>query len=229
MGEALIEDSPKKHALRSRLAHELTHAIGLFEPLQKLTKSFYPDGYQSAMLTGDHATALMCKLLFCTGGLCFGAPLQTLTNHLISCIQQSLRYNQSTLLLHSMTVIRACMHLTGQNECEIEVKTYAELDELGMRTNNRRLLYQNFLYKMYSSFWTGNFLHVLQLSDKHEPTGQKRISEGCRIFWEGMACLNIARHTRQSRWKDKGEAALERISMWEKISKWNWGFMALVS
>lgn len=71
-----------------------------------------------------------------------------------------------------------------------------------------------------------NYTKVAELSAKHKPTGQKRILEVMRIFFEGIAAFNLARQTHQPRYRETGEAALEKLNRWQKISSWNFENMA---
>ena len=87
VGEALIEESPNKHSLRSRLCLELDGTLkAMIEEHDSLLAT--PDRYSSAMLIGDVGTALHCHRLYCVGSFMTGSPLISLSKHFITCIQQ---------------------------------------------------------------------------------------------------------------------------------------------
>lgn len=153
--------------------------------------------------------------------MCGGADLTPLTKHFVTCIQQLIKYQHTTELYSTMSAFRAFMHLTGQNDVEVDVKSYEELNEIAVRTNNRRLIYQNFINQIFLHFVMGDYLKVMELSEKYKPSGLKFISELLRVFFEGIASFNLARHTHQVKWRSMGEKSLEKMLKWEKLSTWN--------
>mmetsp|Transcript_34289 Transcript_34289/g.60271 ORF Transcript_34289/g.60271 Transcript_34289/m.60271 type:complete len:229 (+) Transcript_34289:1744-2430(+) len=126
----------------------------------------------------------------------------------------------------AMSAFGACIYLSGRSNDEVDVKSYAELNQIGERKKLLALLYQNFFNQMSCYFWMGDYIKVVELSKKHKPTGQKRILEVMRTFFEGIASLTLARHTHQPNWRKTGEEALEKMIEWEKISKWNFEMRA---
>ena len=74
-------------------------------------------------------------------------------------------------------------------------------------------------------FWMRDYIKVVEFTAKYKQTGQKRILEIMRIFFEGIACLNLARQTHQPQWRKTGEEALKQMLKWEKISSWNFSNM----
>mmetsp|Transcript_12564 Transcript_12564/g.27248 ORF Transcript_12564/g.27248 Transcript_12564/m.27248 type:complete len:1558 (+) Transcript_12564:111-4784(+) len=226
VGESLIEESPNRHALRSRLCLELDITLKiLVEPVQSVISTL-PDRYNSAMHAGDVGTALQCRRLYCNVSFFAGTDLTTTTKQFVTCIQQLIKYQQTTVLYSTMSSFRACMHLTGQSNVEVDVKSYEELNEIAEKTNNKRLLYQNFIYRMFGHFFMGDYLKVMELSGKYKPSGLKHISEVVRFFFEGIASFSLARHTHQLKWRSIGEKSLEKILKWEKLSTWNFETMA---
>ena len=125
-----------------------------------------------------------------------------------------------------MSSFGTCLYLSGKRDHGLEIKSYDELNEIGRRTNQVNLLYQNFFNVLSCHFWMGDYTKVVELGEKHKPTGQKRILEVIRTYFEGIACLTVARQTKQSNWRTKGEEALEKMLKWEEISAWNFSNMA---
>ena len=89
MCDSLIEESPNRHALRSRLCRELAWR-SLVEPQQSMVPHFH-DRYNSAMLTGDVESAMICLLTYCTASFYSGTNLASLSKTFRSCIKQSVR------------------------------------------------------------------------------------------------------------------------------------------
>lgn len=138
-----------------------------------------------------------------------------------------MRYKQNTVLYSAMSGCQACLQLTGLNNAETAVvKSFDELNQIGVTTNNKGLLYQNFLNQMVSFFWMREYRSVAELSEKHKRSGQKRISETCRIFMEGISSLILARGTHEpshrAKWKSIGETSVEEMLKMEKINAWNY-------
>lgn len=88
VGEALMEESPNRHALRSRLNHEMYGSLkSLVEPFQSAVNCF-PDVYNSAMLAGDIGNAMFSLLGHCIGSLHGGLELASITRMFEKCIKQ---------------------------------------------------------------------------------------------------------------------------------------------
>ena len=91
VGESLIEESPNRHALRSRLCLELDSTLkALVEPAQSVV-AILPDRYNSAMLAGDMDSAMLSLLAHCIGTLHIGSELKSLSKSFVACIKQSVR------------------------------------------------------------------------------------------------------------------------------------------
>ena len=87
--DTLIEESPNKHALRSRLCRELDSTLkGLVEPQQAVVPRLH-DSYNSAMLAGDVETAMSCLSAFCTGSMYTGEELSSVCRKFKGCIEQA--------------------------------------------------------------------------------------------------------------------------------------------
>lgn len=118
------------------------------------------------------------------------------------------------------------MHLSGQ-ECS-QVKSHDELHALAVRTNDKSLLYQNNLSKMWCHFWVGEYLQVVKLSENFRPAGQKRVSEVYRLLFEGISVVKLARQTQQQKWKERSQEYLADILKWSDVSKHNYQSQALL-
>ena len=105
-----MEDSPKKHALRSRLSNELfasklqycyTIHCNFFEALKSTMQPFhsvvaiFPDLYNSAMLAGDVENTLMSHWNYCAASFITGAMnLKSLLKQFVMCIKDAVRFNR---------------------------------------------------------------------------------------------------------------------------------------
>jgi len=215
--DALIEESPNRHALRSRLCRELDCTLkGMVEPQHSLLY-ILPDRYNSAMLTGDVASAMICRLAFCTQSFYAGQNLISLSRTFLACIKESVKYQQINVLHIAILDLRACIHLTGRSEDGVGLKSY---EELGKSTNNT-ILWRHFMSQLNNHAFYRNWKEVMELSEKYKPSKHNRRLVTVRVFYEGIASLNLARQTRELKWRRVGEEALEKMMKWEKVSTWN--------
>lgn len=88
-------------------------------------------------------------------------------------------------------------------------------------SNNSQLLYVNFVNQLCIHVWFRNFVAAAELSERHPSSEQKRILEVVRVFYEGIAFLNLARDTRQVKWRQLGEKASTRMAQFAAINKWS--------
>jgi len=90
VSEFLVEESPNKHALRSRLCIELVVTLkSITEPWHSVMNLF-PGLYNSAMISGDVENAIICRWAYCIGtfwGCAF--DLLTVAKHYAKCIQDA--------------------------------------------------------------------------------------------------------------------------------------------
>ena len=124
-----------------------------------------------------------------------------------------------------MPLLNLCSYLSGRENVEVEVKSFDDLDEIGERTNSVTLVFHNFMSRLALQFWTRDYKQVAFLSrthsEKHPSMQQNRLLNAYRIFYEGIAHLNLARDTKQVKWKLLGKNAVTRISKIATVSKWN--------
>ena len=89
VGEQLIDDSPNRHALRSRLTHELDGTLKAFvEPVQS-TMAAFADRHNSSVLAGDMDNAMLALVAYNIGSFHTGMSLASLPRTITSCIKQS--------------------------------------------------------------------------------------------------------------------------------------------
>ena len=87
--DTLIEESPNKHALRSRLCRELDCTLkAVVDPQQDVVPRLH-DSYNSAMLAGDVETAMSCLSFFCTGSMYTGEELSSVCRKFKGCIERA--------------------------------------------------------------------------------------------------------------------------------------------
>jgi len=222
VGEFFIEESPNRHALRSRLSFELDGTLkAVVEPAQSVVALFH-DRYDSAMLAGDVGGAMHSLLSYCLGKLHTGSELVSLSKFFVACIKQSTKYQQNFVRYLAMSAYHLCIALSGTSSNEVDIMSFEELNQIGKREKHLQLLYQNFFNEMLCYFWDGDYVKVVELTKKHKPTGRKRSLEITRTIFEGIASLNLARTTHQESLRKIGEDSLQKMLRWEQISKWNW-------
>lgn len=228
VGDKLIEESQNKHALRSRLCHELDGTLkAVVEPVQNFVTTF-PERYNSAILTGDTASAMLSLLGYCIAWIHTGKELTSISKSYVNLIKRSTKYQQNAVVHLAMSSFGLSIYLSAQTQVELNIKSYDELNAIGASTQNLQLLHQNLINEMSCYFWMRDYIKVAQLSAKFKPTGHKRILQVVRIFFEGIAYLTLARHTRQPNWRKTGEEALEKIKWWAQVSNWNFENMKIL-
>ena len=67
--ELLVEKSPNKHALRSRLCNELLSTLKMIKEPWHSVVALFPGVYNSAMLAGDIENACICRWTYSAGNL----------------------------------------------------------------------------------------------------------------------------------------------------------------
>lgn len=118
-----------------------------------------------------------------------------------------------------MAYLRACQDLTGVAS---QVKTYGELNIIAKESNNAQLSFQSFICQLSTLFWMRQYEDLVELAEKYQPSKHMRSTELMRVFYEGIAYLNLARSTKQSVWLDKGKHAAAKVSRLEHMNKWNY-------
>ena len=104
---------------------------------------------------------------------------------------------------------------------DIGIKSYQELNEIGRKTNNSHLLWACLMSEIYTKFWFRKYTEVLQLCVNFPTAKHKRLDHVFRCFFEGIAALNIARQSHESKWRVIGEKAVEQLSSYELLNKWS--------
>jgi len=228
LSESLIEESPKKHVLRSRLCNELVSLLkSIAEPIHSVLP-LYPELYNSAMQVGDVENAMICRWSYIAASLWIGATdLYSVSKHLVLCIKEATKYQQDTVLKSAMVNLNACAYLSGRPATEISVKSYDELIDIGTKTNSAFLLGQIFMHRLALHFWMREYTEVAELSEKHAEMNpsfsqQRRILNIYRTLFEGIVYLTLARDTKQTKWKVLGKKAVNWMSQLESMSAWNY-------
>ena len=110
---------------------------------------------------------------------------------------------------------------------EIDVKSFDDIDEIVEHTKSVQLVYHHFLSHLAFHFWAREYKQIAHLSrtysEKYPSLQQNRILNVFRIFYEGIAHLNLARDTKQVKWKVLGVNAVTYISKVAAVSECNSG------
>ena len=124
-----------------------------------------------------------------------------------------------------MSILNACSYLSGRTNVGVDVKSFEELNSIAERTSSTYLVWQNFMNQMALIFWMRDYKEVVELSEKYfekYPSSQQHNRLVLfRTLFEGVAYLNLARDTKQAKWRILGEEAATRMSQLESMSKWN--------
>eukprot|EP00581_Thalassiosira_minuscula_P014649 CAMPEP_0183717158 /NCGR_PEP_ID=MMETSP0737-20130205/10846_1 /TAXON_ID=385413 /ORGANISM="Thalassiosira miniscula, Strain CCMP1093" /LENGTH=1487 /DNA_ID=CAMNT_0025946545 /DNA_START=29 /DNA_END=4489 /DNA_ORIENTATION=+ len=225
VGESLIRERPNKNSLIARTSGYISWLKAAVEPVQTVITDF-ADHYNCGMLTGDIESAMLSRWSYCAGSLYVGMiPLRSLSKQFVMCVKQSAKHQQDAVLYATMSVFHACMSLTGESTGTegVKIKSYKELDQIGKKNKIGFLGYHNFISKLFSAFWSRDYIEVFELSENYPPSKNRRkIFDDTRFFFEGIASLCLARQTHKPKWKTIGLLAMNRIRKMESISKWNY-------
>jgi hypothetical protein len=103
MSETLIEESPKKNVLKSRLCRELVASPKTAkEPWQSFA-ALFPELRTSALMAGDVESAVFCQLSRCTSEFWLRlTDLVTVSKHLEMCIEEAVSLNVGFYTLCSL-------------------------------------------------------------------------------------------------------------------------------
>lgn len=110
---------------------------------------------------------------------------------------------------------------------EFEVKNLDDLDGIGHNTKNVILVWHVFVCRLTNSFWQNEYATVAELSEQYaaqnkSPLHQKHILNVPRSLYEGIAHLNLARSTGQTKYRSLGENAVAKFAEWaNNMSAWN--------
>jgi predicted ATPase len=226
VSESLVEENPKRHALRSRLCNELTTLKSIKEPWQSV-QALLPSLYDSAMLVGDVESAMTCRWAYCISALFEGTQgLASLRVEASLCVKEVAKHQQNTIL-HSICAISRCISIvSGQVDTCDEAKSFDELNGIAQRTSDQFLVWQVFNCQVFCHFWMREYAAIAELSERHSTTAHpKRLLQYFRVFYEGVAYLNLARNKQDNnsvKWRRLGERAVSTMSqMEETMSKWN--------
>jgi len=223
--ESLIDESPARNMLRSRLVVGLI-ALKFFKGLASSMLPQFPELYHSAMMVGDVESAMMCRFAWWLVEFWTAAvDLISVSNHIVRFIKDATKYQYQTFIYGSMPFLNLCSYLLERDNTEIDVISFDDIDAIGERVKSVILIFHNFISRLALHFWTRNYKQVAYLSrthsEKYPSVQQNRILNSCRVFYEGIAYLNLARDTKQFKWMVLGKEAVTRISKIAAVSKWN--------
>ena len=114
-----------------------------------------------------------------------------------------------------------CTHLTGKSEDEIGLLSYDELEALSLGESSNLLRFRVMMSKLSNYFFDRDWIAVMELSEKQRPSKFNRIMTTGIAWYEGVASLNLARQTKESKWRDIGVASVKKLSGFAQTSKWN--------
>lgn len=113
----------------------------------------------------------------------------------------------------------AFVHVSGIGTTD-KTKSYDELKQMGMQSNDKLLLFQVFMSQIISCFWFRDYTAIIEHCKNFPQQSHKRILDTMRCFYEGIASLSVARQTGDSRLKNIGEEAVKNMSKFASHNKW---------
>ncbi|KAL9184861.1 hypothetical protein ACHAXT_002638 [Thalassiosira profunda] len=225
VSERLIAESPRKHALQTRLCHELMWTLRtMTEPMQSVV-ALYPDLYSSAIKCGQMDDAVLCRVAYCGGLYWTGANLEKVASHCELCIMESAHYHQTAILYLCMSYLNSCCYLTGKDSSDVSCMSMEELSDIGEKTMPI-LEWQVFVHMCGTHFWSRDYRKLAELSaryrsEQYPHSQQRRILHVIQSFYEGIAFLWLARTTQQSKYRTLGEQTVNHAAEMTSISRWN--------
>ena len=131
----------------------------------------------------------------------------------------------------AMSFLNACVNLSGENEIidKLKVKSYFDLDKIAEQTSSKILQWQNSLNQMGEGCMMRDFELATIVAQNSSPPNQqpaaryKRVTAFNRVFYEGLANLNLARtHPDDGTRRRTGEDAVKYFTnLAETVSQWN--------
>ena len=117
------------------------------------------------------------------------------------------------------------MNLTGTEAAfnEVTINTLDELFETAKQSSNNFLTWQVHLCRVNIHFWNREYIEAVELIEQYPVSGHIRILEVSRILHEGVSALILARQTKQSKYRDIGEKAVQKMSKLAAVAKCNFG------
>jgi len=217
----MIRESLNEHVLRSRLCIELVMFLIYTQPAAAVMTQF-PVMYESSKLAGDMENAVVARRICCAFVFWFGSgDLLNLSKHIVMCIDEASKYRQIASVNFLMVHLNACIYLTGETNAKLDTKSFNELKEIGKTTKSNLLLWQCHVCEICGHFYMRDYLAVVSLCETNPCPRPKRILHGWRTFFEGVACLSLARDTKKNAWRRTGENAVSELSKWAIMSPWN--------
>ena len=99
----MIEESPQKHSLRSRLSRELVASVKTAKEPWQSVAALLPELRTSALMAGDVESAVFCQLSRCTSEFWLRlTDLVTVSKHLEMCIEEAVSLNVGFYTLCSL-------------------------------------------------------------------------------------------------------------------------------
>ena len=90
----MIEESPKKHSLRSRLSRELVASVKTAKEPWQSVAALLPELRTSALMAGDVESAVFCQWSHCSSEFWLRlTDLVAVSKHLELCIEQAVSLN----------------------------------------------------------------------------------------------------------------------------------------
>jgi tetratricopeptide (TPR) repeat protein len=103
-----------------------------------------------------------------------------------------------------------------------EVKSYEELRKIGVESGDQFLLFHVDFHQILHHCYFREFVDVDRIARANRSTGEpKRLLDGFIAFFDGLACLCLARQTFQAKYRTIGEQVIETMIELAHHSRWN--------
>mmetsp|Transcript_26788 Transcript_26788/g.64273 ORF Transcript_26788/g.64273 Transcript_26788/m.64273 type:complete len:1395 (+) Transcript_26788:24-4208(+) len=226
VAESLMKDNPNAHALRARLAFMMGSVLLFVEPFQSVVEKLM-DGYNSATIVGDVDNAMNCGLSYWGLMMFITSDLMEGQKELCNFVHRMFERKRIGFLHSAMSYFDGYTALIGnEDSCSInagiEMKTNKQLKQIAEQTQNSFLMHQVTVNQMYIHCYYREYLSCASLAENyHIIQTAKRTLDFMVIFFLGISALNLARASKEDKWRTIGEGAMESMERLVDCSTWN--------
>jgi hypothetical protein len=225
IAESVMKGNSNEHSLRARMAPFTSSVLCFVEPFQAATARLV-DGYTSATIVGDVDNFLLCGLIYGSGSLFCTNDLVGVQKTLSIFMREMAKHKRLSFLYCSMSYFDAYTALIGNEiSCgigQIQLKTNKELFLLAKQTQNNYLMHQVILNQIHVHCYFREYSLCASLAGERKVSQTpKRTFDFFLAFYSGIFALNLARDTKQDKWKEIGESALVSLTRLVEYSTWN--------
>eukprot|EP00578_Thalassiosira_sp_NH16_P017378 CAMPEP_0181111258 /NCGR_PEP_ID=MMETSP1071-20121207/19174_1 /TAXON_ID=35127 /ORGANISM="Thalassiosira sp., Strain NH16" /LENGTH=596 /DNA_ID=CAMNT_0023195129 /DNA_START=1 /DNA_END=1791 /DNA_ORIENTATION=- len=226
IAESLMKENSNVHALRARLIIMIVCVQIFVEPFQSCQAKLV-DGYNSAIIAGDVDNAMSIGMyhwglpILCTADLTKGQ------NKLCTFLHQLVKRQRIGVLYMFMSYFDVYTAFIGNKDTigidpGINMKTNEELSQIAEQSQSSFLMQQVTVNLMFVHCYYREYLECANLAENYQITQTaKRTFDFFLLFYMGLSALNLARDTKEDKWRKIGEDSIKSMARLVGCSTWN--------